>query len=135
MQSRRIGHVDHRVTLRRSPVNSRIFLSLASLALAAGFANNAGAAQAVAKSVNGEPSRKLAAVAAPVWRDAAYADSATTQLRLREIPIERINELANNNKRNRDKATQIGINRDTATEGLGKALPTLQWRPLAAGGM
>ena len=42
-------------------MNSRLFLSLASLALVAGFAGNAGAAQAGAKSVNGEPSRKLAA--------------------------------------------------------------------------
>ena len=117
-------------------MNSRFFLSLASLALALGFANDAGAAaQAAGKSVNGEPARKLAAVAAPSWRDATYSDSATVQLRLRELPVERINELVNNNKRRGLKPTQIGINRATATEGLGKALPQLQWQALKAGGM
>ncbi len=113
---------------------TRLFLPLASLALALGFASNASAAQAKVTSAVGEPVRKSAIVAAPVWRDATVTDASTSQLRLRALAVERINEVANSNAHSTTKPTQIGINRSTAADGLTKALSVLNWQPAKIGG-
>ncbi len=115
-------------------MTSRLFLPLASLALALGFASNASAAQAKVTSAVGEPVRKSAAVAAPTWRDATYSDAAATQIRLNDLAISRINEVVNSNKHRIDKPLQIGINRSSVGDGLTKALPVLNWRPAKIGG-
>ena len=115
-------------------MTSRLLLPLASLALVLGFASDAFAAQAKVTSAVGEPARKSAAVAAPTWRDATYTDAATTQLRLKALAVERINEVANGNKQRGPKPTQIGINRNGAADGLTKSLSVLSWQPAKVGG-
>lgn len=68
------------------------------------------------------------------WR--GQRDGATAALRYGELPLQRIVALHEANRgfaAGAPKATQIGVARVAAQEGVRKALPALQWQPVAGG--
>lgn len=91
------------------------------------------AAGAAATQVAGEASR-TPAQAPPAWKLAQFPASAATPLGYREMPVERLLDLERGNASRRIKATQIGIGRKLASEGIARTTPALRWVPLKAGG-
>lgn len=90
-------------------------------------------AHAAVTEVAGEPSR-TPAQRAPAWKLAQFPARSTTPLRYREMAIERLVDLQNRNASPQIKATQIGIGRQLAGEGIGGTTPALRWIPLKSGG-
>ncbi len=99
----------------------RIALSLCLAAAAAGVH------AADALRVQGERSRTPAPKSAETWRGAGVADAAVSQLRYDELSARRILKLQQDNAARVDKPLQIGIAREAAAEGVGRALPALRW--------
>jgi len=91
------------------------------------------AAGAATTQVAGEASR-TPVQAAPAWKLAQFPARNVTQQGYRELAIERLVELERNNASQRNKATQIGVGRVLATEGIERVTPALRWVPLASGG-
>ncbi len=110
--------------MRRS--TARYFL--ASLLLTSAFV-----AHAAVTEVAGEASR-TPLKAAPAWKLPAFPARTATPVGYREIALERLVELENRNASPRVKATQIGIGRQLAGEGIGRTTPALRWVPLKSGG-
>jgi len=91
------------------------------------------AASAGVTQVAGEASR-TPAQAAPAWKLAPFPASTTIGQGYRELALERLVELEQRNASQRIKATQIGIGRKLASEGIGRTTPALRWVPLRTGG-
>ena len=103
-------------------------LLLASLLAAAPALAAAGVTQ-----VAGEASR-TASQADPRWKLARFPATSATSLGYREMRLERLVELQRRNASQRVKATQIGVGRALANEGIARSTPALRWIPLKAGG-
>ncbi len=103
-------------------------LTLTTLLLAAPMMASAGITQ-----VAGEASRTPAQVA-PTWKLAQFPARSATSHGYREMPIARLAEMERGNTSQRIKATQIGIGRKLAGEGIERITPALRWVPLKAGG-
>jgi lysyl endopeptidase len=101
---------------------------LASLLLASPFL-----AHAAVTEVGSEASR-TPVQAAPAWKLAQFPARTATPVGYRELALERLVELENRNASGRIKATQIGIGRQLAGEGIGRTTPALRWVPLKSGG-
>ena len=91
------------------------------------------AASAAVTQVAGEPSR-TPAQAAPAWKLAQFPARDITRQGYRELAIRRLVELENHNASQRIKATQIGVGRTLAHEGIERATPALRWVALKSGG-
>lgn len=91
------------------------------------------AASAAVTQVAGEPSR-TPAQAAPAWKLAQFPVRDITRQGYRELAIRRLAELENHNASQRIKATQIGVGRTLAHEGIERATPALRWVALKSGG-
>ncbi|PPJ42216.1 trypsin-like peptidase domain-containing protein [Pseudoxanthomonas sp. YR558] len=91
------------------------------------------AASAAVTQVTGEVSR-TPSQAAPTWKLAQFPARNVIRQGYRELAIERLVELERNNTSQRIKATQIGVGRALATEGIERMTPALRWVPLASGG-
>ena len=90
-------------------------------------------AQAAVTQVAGEASR-TPAQAAPVWKLAQFPARTATPVGYRELALERLVRLQERNASIGTKATQIGIGRALAGEGIARTTPALRWLPLATGG-
>ncbi|WP_334177797.1 trypsin-like peptidase domain-containing protein [Pseudoxanthomonas sp.] len=101
---------------------------LATFALLTPCVASAGVTQAA-----GEASR-TPVQAAPAWKLAQFPARSATQQAYREVPLRRLVDLENRNTRQRIKATQIGIGRTLASEGIARTTPALRWVPLKTGG-
>ncbi|HJW46963.1 MAG TPA: hypothetical protein VJ484_10810, partial [Lysobacter sp.] len=74
------------------------------------------------------------AEAAPArWRAAQLPSSAVSRLTFRELPLKRIQEMHERNRRDVLKRTQVGVARSTGADALQSALPRLQWTATADG--
>lgn len=120
----------NRIPARTSHQMKRVipFRTLASLMLAMPLAAHAGVTQ-----VPGEASR-TPAQAGPSWKLGRFPAHSATRQAYREVRIERLVDLERRNTSQRIKATQIGIGRTLATEGITRTTPALRWIPLKAGG-
>ena len=105
-----------------------LYLFLASLLVAAPVVATAGATQ-----VAGEASR-TSSQADPRWKLTQFPATSTTSLGYREMRLERLVELERRNAGRHIKATQIGVGRTLASEGIARSTPALRWIPLKAGG-
>ncbi|MBD9478065.1 hypothetical protein [Pseudoxanthomonas sp. PXM02] len=83
--------------------------------------------------VAGEASR-TPAQAAPVWKLASFPARSATQQQYGDLPVMRLVELERRNASQRIKATQIGVGRKLASEGIARTTPVLRWVPLTTGG-
>lgn len=90
------------------------------------------AASAAVTQVAGEPSR-TPAQAAPAWKLAQFPASSTIGQGYRELALERLVELEQHNASQRIKATQIGVGRIQASEGIERFTPALRWVTLKSG--
>ncbi|UOV06077.1 serine protease [Pseudoxanthomonas sp. F37] len=106
------------------PAVCLVFLMLAALPVAA---------TAATTQVAGEASRTPAQVA-PTWKLASFPARYVTRQGYRELAIRRLVELENHNASQRIKATQIGVGRTLAHEGIERATPALRWVALKSGG-
>lgn len=89
-------------------------------------------AAAPAGQAAGEPS-KTALAPALNWRAAAYPAANVAKMQYREMETSRLLDLQRKNQAPGLKATQIGIGREAAQEGLQRRLSALTWRPVADG--
>ena len=106
------------------PAVCLVFLMLAALPVAA---------TAATTQVAGEASR-TPAQAAPMWKLASFPARSVTPQGYRELALERLVDLQRHNARQRIKATQIGVARRLADEGIQRTSPGLRWLPLKSGG-
>ncbi|MGR4874731.1 trypsin-like serine peptidase [Pseudoxanthomonas sp. LARHCG66] len=91
-------------------------------------------ANAGSMQVAGETSRTLAQPA-PMWKLATFPARENTRIGYREMSVQRVFQLQQRNAaRSSIKATQIGIGRQLAGEGISRTTPTLRWVPLKDGG-
>jgi lysyl endopeptidase len=77
--------------------------------------------------VPGEATWRKAEAAPNRWRAAQLPSSAVSRLTFRELPLKRIQEMQERNRRDVLKPTQVGVARSTAADALQRALPRLQW--------
>ena len=91
------------------------------------------AATAATTQVAGEASR-TPAQAAPMWKLASFPARSVTPQGYRELALERLVDLQRHNARQRIKATQIGVARRLADEGIQRTSPGLRWLPLKSVG-
>ena len=101
---------------------------MAALLLASPITAIAGVEQVV-----GETSR-TPVQAAPMWKWASFPAHSVTRQGYREMAIERLVDVERNNASRHLKATQIGIGRGFASEGIERTTPALRWLPLRSGG-
>ena len=88
---------------------------------------------AAVDQVAGEASR-TPVQAAPAWKWAQFPAHSATRQGYREMAIERLVDLERSNASQHLKATQIGIGRGLANEGIERTTPALRWLPLKTGG-
>jgi len=90
------------------------------------------AASAAVTQVAGEASR-TPAQSAPAWKLAQFPANSTTGQGYRELALERLVEVEQRNASQRIKATQIGIERVQANEGIERFTPGLRWVTMKSG--
>ncbi len=83
--------------------------------------------------VPGEATWRKAEAAPARWRAAQLPSSAVSRLTFRELPLKRIQEMHERNRRDVLKPTQVGIARSTGADALQGALPRPQWTATADG--
>lgn len=82
----------------------------------------------------GSETSRTPALAPTQWKLAAFPSRNATPLRYRELSISRLLDVQRYNTVQRIKATQIGVGRGLADEGVDRTTPVLRWIPLKTGG-
>src|SRR5688572_14007499 len=83
--------------------------------------------------VPGEATWRKAEAAPARWRAGQLPSSAVSRLSFRQLPLERVQEMHERNRRDVLKRTQVGIARSTGADAMQGALPRLQWAASADG--
>lgn len=85
------------------------------------------------RQVAAEPSR-TPVLAKPEWKLATFPARSAVSLGYREMSLQRLVRMQQHNATSRVKATQIGIGRGLAGEGISRTTPPLRWIALREGG-